>query len=807
MRKFEKNEFKKRKCELDLEFLLTCQQRNVIPTFLKFRLANRNLHGSSPYRTCQQSLLAREITNKKRELRTLTSSLDKVKKELQVQLSSIDFTHICTLFLISNDKSLKKKREVQNKKLQRLIPTFMKDVTDFKHEPDKVIFNFSPYLLTESDKSLLLKGLNFAIPPKNLEYSKFLLPFELLFREIKSNKIAADSIPFIKAKLQDTALSSYMNLKKDSSPPSNLSKEEFQSLLFLKNKNDLIFQKADKGNTIVVLEKSAYNKSVELLLQNPAKFQKLNIQTEKELNFLINLESKLKTTYLTMLKNKTIDEVTYNKICPVGSKPGVLYGLAKVHKPTKNNLPPFRPILSAIGTPTYNVAKFLVPLLSELTINDYSVKDSFSFVDEILSQNPKLHMASLDIDSLFTNIPLNETIKICVENLFSNHTDKINGIPKGDFQKLLELATKESIFVFNGAFYKQVDGVSMGSPLGPSLANAFLCHHEKIWLDECPKEFKPVFYRRYVDDIFVLFSSSNHLEPFKNYMNSRHQNINFTSDEESINTMSFLDVKITRENDKFTTTVYRKPTFSGVFTNFESFIPTYMKRGLIFSLLYRSFSICSDFQKFHLEIEKLKKTLQKNQYPLKFLDFCIKSFLDKRFEPKISVQTVPKKDVYIKLPYLGKTSFNIRTKLRRIFSEKLPQCNLKVVFTSSCRIQNFFNFKDQIPKLLRSGIVYKFECDSCNAIYYGKTKRHLKVRMSEHLGISHLTGKKVKISNQPTAVFEHSLYCQNSPSFDNFTILASEVNDFKLTLMESLLINRDKPVLNKTVKSMPLELF
>ena len=88
-----------------------------------------------------------------------------------------------------------------------------------------------------------------------------------------------------------------------------------------------------------------------------------------------------------------------------------------MHKPLKTGLLPFRPILSAIGTPTYKLAKFLVPLLSDKTQNEFSVKDSFTFVDEILSQDSDLHMASLDVDGLFTNVPLDVTIDICVKKL------------------------------------------------------------------------------------------------------------------------------------------------------------------------------------------------------------------------------------------------------------------------------------------------------------------------------------------------------------------------------------------------------
>ena len=102
---------------------------------------------------------------------------------------------------------------------------------------------------------------------------------------------------------------------------------------------------------------------------------------------------------------------------PRGSQPGVLYGLCKVHKGTKagEKSPPFRPILSAINTPSYQIAKFIVPLLSELTKNKYVSKDSFEFAKNVREQNPELFMASFDIDSLFTNVPLDETIEISVK--------------------------------------------------------------------------------------------------------------------------------------------------------------------------------------------------------------------------------------------------------------------------------------------------------------------------------------------------------------------------------------------------------
>ena len=98
----------------------------------------------------------------------------------------------------------------------------------------------------------------------------------------------------------------------------------------------------------------------------------------------------------------------------------------------------------------------------------------------------------------------------------------------------------------------------------------------------------------------------------------------------------------------------------------------------------------------------------------------------------------------IVLPYLGKLSLQIRTRVNRVVRNKLLHCNLRIAFQGKCKLINFFTFKDKIPVFLLSRIVYKFKSGGCNATYYGKTKRHFKVRMCEQLGVSALTGKRVK---------------------------------------------------------------
>ena len=186
-------------------------------------------------------------------------------------------------------------------------------------------FPFSNYQLTDSDKSLQIKGFNFTIPLKKIEYSKFLLPFELLFRDIKSNSKSSVNLASVETRLHNTAFTSYSAFNKDKSSPFNLSKDEFESLCNLKNENNLVIQRVGKGNTIVILDKDSYLKSVETLLKDSSKFKKIPVAPDKDLNYIINSEKRV-TDLLQKLQNKNvISEETYSKLRPVGSKPRTLY--------------------------------------------------------------------------------------------------------------------------------------------------------------------------------------------------------------------------------------------------------------------------------------------------------------------------------------------------------------------------------------------------------------------------------------------------------------------------------------------------
>ena len=193
------------------------------------------------------------------------------------------------------------------------------------------------------------------------------------------------------------------------------------------------------------------------------------------------------------------------------------------------------------------------------------------------------------------------------------------------------------------------------------------------------------------------------------------------------------------------TSIFRKATFRGVFSNFNSFLPVAYKFGLVYTLLHRCFQICSTYEKFHEKIVLLKDIFKRNEYPKAFIDKCITNFLNKLFVSKKIVHTSEKKQVLIVLPFLGPLSFEIRSRLQKCLKSYIPYCSLKVVYQSKNRLFSVSQFKDKIADCkLSSHLVYTFLCSYWNATYYGQTQRHIFVRACEHLATTLLTDKPIE---------------------------------------------------------------
>ena len=399
-------------------------------------------------------------------------------------------------------------------------------------------------------------------------------------------------------------------------------------------------------------------------------------------------------------------------------------------------------------------------------------------------------MTSFDVNSLFTNIPLTETINIAVDLICNAKPDL--KITRTDIFELFEFATSKTNFLFQGVVYDQIDGIAMGSALAPTLANLFMGYHEKRWLDDY-EDAGPSFYRRYVDDIFAVFNSEVEAENFFNYLNRQHPNITFTQEKSTNGKLPFLDVLIDNI-DGLKTSVYHKPTYTGLLTNFQSYVPYIYKVNLVRTLLDRIFKINNTTAGFDIDVKKLKYFLARNSFPAKVIGKIIKVFLDNKKTPK-AVPTEdtnpPPEERYFKLPYIGEYSKQTKEKITKLLVKFCKiSINIKLVFNTT-KVKDYFTTKDLMPECFKSHVVYKFICTRCKSCYVGRTHRHVNTRIEEHL------------TDSTSSIFKHinaNADCKAMCNRDSFEIIDQASTQYELNVKEGMHIKWLRPNLNKQKK-------
>ena len=365
--------------------------------------------------------------------------------------------------------------------------------------------------------------------------------------------------------------------------------------------------------------------------------------------------------------------------------------------------------------------------------------------------------------------------------------------------------SSETKFGSDGKVFEQRDGAPMGGCVSPTLANAFLCFHENVWLSDCPENFKPILYRRYVDDTFLLFKHKSHIELFLNYLNNKHSRIKFTCEVEERSFLNFLDLKITKNDDTFNTEVYRKPTTTGLGLKFNSAVSETYKFALINCLIDRAYKLSSSIDSFFSEVEKLKSFFCQNNYPLKAVENTIKLKIDKLLSPSDPVTTVPKLPLYLKIPFLSiKSNSSLKEELSKLISEYYPQVELNLIFHNKNTVASFFRYKDQVPTRVLSNVVYQYTCPECSVTYVGETGRHMYTRVAEHMGISPRTG--LPVTHPKSNIFSHFTDTGHRISETSFKTIISSQNS-NLKLLESICIHQLKPILNDKQYSTPLNIL
>ena len=230
-----------------------------------------------------------------------------------------------------------------------------------------------------------------------------------------------------------------------------------------------------------------------------------------------------------------------------------------------------------------------------------------------------------EVESLFTNVPLNKTINIILDRIYRQKLQKTN-LMKRTMKKLLLDSCTKTAFSYDNVIYKQCDGVSMGSSFTPVLANIILTELENVVVTPLMKNGILKFYCRYVDDTSVVVKEDQ-IDKILKAFKSFHNNLRFTVDKSENEHVHFLDLKIMNNGE---INIYFKDTNSGLYINYNNYEPWHTKTARIKALYDRAHKICSNNNLFHKQVARIKKVMSWNSYPRYVRNKIIKRVQNKK---------------------------------------------------------------------------------------------------------------------------------------------------------------------------------
>ena len=563
-------------------------------------------------------------------------------------------------------------------------------------------------------------------------------------------------------------------------PSQNISIEKLNKIIDLGKNPEIVIKKADKGNSIVILDTVYYLREGLRQLSDESFYRHLDYDLtpvhEQEVNRIVQ------SLYSAKMISKRLKKYLWAEHC----RTAVFYMLPKIHK---KNIPG-RPIVSASSCATEKLSEFIDVLLNPLVTKTSSyVRDTSDFINKISDidlENKPTIIASLDVCSLYTQIPQLLGLK-CIAKVLRGNRDL--PLPAYKILEILKVVLNCNNFTFNGEHFLQIQGVSMGTKCAPTYANLVLSVIETEFLSNL--DLKPLLWLRFIDDIFVVYQHGlPNLQAMLEKFNSSHETLKLTL-EWSYSHVPFLDTVVYIEDNALRTKLYRKPTDATNYLMYNSAHPPGCKKGFK-SQAMRVRRNCSDTADYDRFIQPLQTAYKERGYPNSELTHTVENIRNVDRKDLLSTKDKPEKTnkIICTIPYNIRDipARKIVQKYWHILAESpevghiftsLPTfgyfrpknfkeicCKAKVtyppvtdtdknnalaLFSDTCDTVNCKNCKllnkrkhftstnthEKFRKKFTEdcetrNVVYMITCSKCHSQYIGETKRTAVIRWKEH---------------------------------------------------------------------------
>ena len=507
---------------------------------------------------------------------------------------------------------------------------------------ESIVYNLSNHTLTTGEKELLELGLKFCPTPPKADIGDLVHDIDHFFRsanlklffsdvdtsnDTQSSTTTDPNKPFghpdlrLKSKFNPTfppllefvRQSVITDLQSCSIKPvrqKNLTHQQFLAIKSLSCNPNIVIKPADKGSGIVVMNREDYIKEGERQLLDPHFYQKLDHDpTNDHCKKVSDLVTK-------MFDNGEITNNTKAYLTSNFERTAQFYMLPKIHKSLTN--PPGRPITSGNDSPTEKISQLADIILQPFVpkIKSY-VKDTnhfLSIVNNLDIKHTDLLLVTLDVTSLYTNIPHKEGIE-AIEKLLNKVRPTSNMPKNSSIIEILKLVLTCNNFQFNGINYLQKNGTAMGTRVAPTYANLFMADYEDKYVYTYPLQ--PLLWVRYIDDCFMPWQHGmDELIKFVDYLNQQDENIQFTF-EVSPHTINFLDTTVRYHiRHGFSTTLYTKPTDKHTYLHYKSCHPPHIMQSLPYSQFLRVRRLCTHFDDYMINSLEMAAHFSHRGYPI-----------------------------------------------------------------------------------------------------------------------------------------------------------------------------------------------